>query len=387
MIAIKLAWRNLIGAGLRTWLNVFVLSLSFVVIIWHRGLLDGWDNQARTDTIRWQIGQGQFWQESYDPFDFFTISDAHTKIPTAMQNKPEKAVPILVSQATIYPEGRMQSALLKGIPVDQKLLALPTALMDSSAAEIPAIIGRHMAQSNRLKKGDVLTVRWRDANGTFDATEVTIAGIFKADVPAIDGGQIWIPLSRLQAMKSLPGEATVISVSGDLANQQFEGWQFKTKDVLLEDIDRMIAQKKIGGSIFYIILLALAGLAIFDTQILSIFRRQKEIGTHIAMGMTRGQVISLFTIEGTMHGILAALVGAVYGVPLLIYQATNGISFPTSGDDYGVAMAEVIYPAYSLGLIVGTAAFVLIVTAIISFLPTRRIAKLNPTEALRGKVQ
>ena len=60
MLSIKLAWRNLIGAGLRTWLNVIVLSISFVVIIWHRGMLDGWHQQARLDTIDWEIGGGQY---------------------------------------------------------------------------------------------------------------------------------------------------------------------------------------------------------------------------------------------------------------------------------------------------------------------------------------
>ena len=33
MTVLRLAWRNLMGAGIRTWLNVVVLSMSFVVII------------------------------------------------------------------------------------------------------------------------------------------------------------------------------------------------------------------------------------------------------------------------------------------------------------------------------------------------------------------
>jgi putative ABC transport system permease protein len=32
-LAFKLAYKNLIGAGLCTWLNVLVLSFSFVIII------------------------------------------------------------------------------------------------------------------------------------------------------------------------------------------------------------------------------------------------------------------------------------------------------------------------------------------------------------------
>ena len=66
MLSFKIAIRNLVGAGLRTWLNVLVLSLSFVIIIWHKGMLDGWDKQARTDMINWEYGGGQYWQENYD---------------------------------------------------------------------------------------------------------------------------------------------------------------------------------------------------------------------------------------------------------------------------------------------------------------------------------
>lgn len=74
MLAFKLAYRNLTGAGLRTWLNVIVLSFSYVVIIWHKGFLDGWEQQAKTDMIMWETGGGQFWHERYDPYDPFTLT-------------------------------------------------------------------------------------------------------------------------------------------------------------------------------------------------------------------------------------------------------------------------------------------------------------------------
>ena len=75
--------------------------------------------------------------------------------------------------------------------------------------------------------------------------------------------------------------------------------------------------------VLWAIILMLAMLAIFDTQVLSIFRRQKEIGTYIALGMTRKQVVTLFTMEGAMHAVLAAVIGAIYGVPLLAYQSVR----------------------------------------------------------------
>lgn len=389
MLSLKLAWRNLIGAGLRTWLNVIVLSISFVVIIWHRGMLDGWHQQARLDTIDWEIGGGQFWHENYDPYDPFTLVDSHGPLSAEMTAVGNNGLltPILITQATIYPQGRMLSVLLKGTDPGQQILKIPTEKLSGDTYEIPVMIGTRMAEATKLNIGDLVTIRWRDANETFDAAEAKIVGLFKTNVPMIDNGQMWLPIERLRQMMQMPDEATIVVAAPQSDFQaDISGWRFQDQKSLLSDIDQTIKQKQIGGSIIYIILLLLAMLAIFDTQILSIFRRQKEIGTQIALGMTRGQVIRLFTLEGAMHSILAAGVAAIYGIPLLSLQAIHGISMPENTDDYGMAIAEKIFPVYSLGLIITTTIVIFIVATIVSFIPARRIARMKPTDAIRGKI-
>jgi ABC-type lipoprotein release transport system permease subunit len=390
MLAVKLAYKNLLGAGLRTWLNVIVLSFSFVLIIWFKGMLDGWDRQARMDSIAWELGAGQYWQENYDPNDPFTITDSHAPLlPTQKQLAEEgKLVPILITRGTMYPEGRMQNILIKGIDTAQNVLQLPTSDLDTSINEIPAIIGSSVAKNNKLDKGDLVVIRWRDANGTFDATEIMITGIFKTDVPGVDVGQIWIPLERLREMLLMPGEATIIVKNHIMeSTPEFAGWDFKDHEYLLKDFDNIIKAKSMGSSIFYIIILALALLAIFDTQVLSVFRRQKEIGTYVAMGMTKSQVVALFTVEGAAHSILAVIVGAIYGIPLFIYQSQKGISFGMTSEDWGITMSETLYPYYTLQLVIATILIVVITTTIVSFLPARKISKMKPTEAIKGKIQ
>lgn len=390
MLALKLAYRNLVGAKLRTWLNVIVLSFAFILIIWNKGFLEGWNQQARSDTINWEIGGGQYWQEDYDPYDPFTIDDSHAKLSEVTQKAiaQDKLTPILISQASMYPEGRIQTVLLKGVDPTQTLIDLPSAYLAVAIEEIPALIGRRAADNSNLKTGDYVTIRWRDANGTFDAAEVKIVYIFKTNVPTLDVGILWIPLKRHQEMTQLTDEATILITaqeSGSIGS--IPGWDFKDHYFLLTEIREMIEMKSIGGSILYIVLMSLAMLAIFDTQVLSIFRRQKEIGTHIALGMTRRQVVALFTVEGAMHSILAAILAALYGIPLLGWQAAKGWTMPAGTDDYGMTIAETIYPAYSVGLVVGTTLVVLITTTVVSYLPARRISKMKPTEALRGKIQ
>ena len=389
-LAIKLAFRNLIGAGLRTWLNVVVLSFSFMLIIAAKGILVGWDRQAKNDMTAWEIGGGQYWNNNYDPYDAFTLTDAHSPVPPEFESEVQNGemVPVLITQGTIYPQGRMQTILIKGIDPHQKLLQLPTSELDTGSVAIPAIIGSNMARANHLDRGDYVTVRWRDKNGTFDAAEIIITGIFTTNVPTVDVGQVWIPLEKLRSMMMMPGEATIITFrDSKKPGTDAPDWKLETFQSLVSGIDEMIKTKSVGQSIFYSILLILALLAIFDTQVLSIFRRQKEIGTYVALGYTRREVVGLFTVEGAMHAVLAALVGAVYGIPFLAWLANKGISLGMSSADYGFAIADTMYPVYSAGLVAGTILLVLLATTLVSYWPSRRIAKMNPTEALRGKLQ
>jgi putative ABC transport system permease protein len=390
MTAIKLALRNLFGAGLRTWLNVVVLAVILILIIWQYGVIDGWDRMAVRDMIAWEIGGGQIWTAEYDPYDPFTLEDSHRMIPQSFIAEIEKGnmSPILVTQASIYPGGRIMSILLKGTDPNQQVSELPTDMLHGESGDIPAIIGTSMARDAKLSTGDYMTIRWRDVDGTFDATEVKIVGIFKTDVPAVDNGQIWIPIENLQEMTQMPGQATLMVLNQDYTWEgEEEGWILRDHDYLLKDMNDMIKMKKVGGSVFYIILMLLAMLAIFDTQVLSIFRRQKEIGTYMAMGMTRGQVVRLFTVEGAMHALLAVILGAIPGIPFLYWMAKAGWAMPEGSDSMGLPIAERIYPAYSLGLILSVMLLVIITTTIVSYLPSRKISKMNPTEAIKGKLQ
>lgn len=382
-LAFQLAYKNLIGSGLRTWLNVGVLSFAFVIMIFYNGLIDGWDQQAKLDSIAWEYGHGQLLEESYDPFDPFTLQDGHAEFDA---KKVKNLTPILIRQASIYPDGRMLSVSLKGIEAEQEILDIPSAILGKSNAFIPALIGKRMAESAKLKEGDEVLLRWRDKNGTFDATNITINDIFDCNVPNVDNGQIWISIEKLWEITGLHQHATMFIASEDYRYQEMPGWKLSSQEDLLRELTEIIAMKKVSGSIMYGLLLAIALLAIFDTQVLSIFRRQKEIGTYIALGMTRWQVVGLFTVEGSMYSFLATIVGCIYGIPFLFYMATNGITMAANADDMGISIADVIYPVYGIGLIIGSIILVVISATIVSFLPARKIAKMNPVDALKGKL-
>lgn len=391
MLAIKLAFKNLLGAGLRTWLNVIVLSFAFVLIIFYNGMIDGWNRQGRNDTQNWEIGGGQYWHPKYDKFDPYTIADSHAPLSAKAKKlmAENKITPVLIRQATIYPHGRMQPVILKGVEPKQKILHLPSGDITNSQNNYAAIIGKQMAKAAKLKVGDNVLMRWRDKNGTFDAFDIEIVSVFDCDVPSADNGTIYMNIDVVREMTSMQNEATLLVAKKGFTEIPLDGWEFKNLDFLLQEFDKIIESKKGGGLVMQSILLILAMLAIFDTQVLSIFRRQKEIGTYIALGLTRARVVGIFTVEGAAHSILAAILGGIYGTPLLMYLAENGIYYGTAAQDAGmnIPMGDTLYPYYSLGLIITSILIVVVCATIVSYFPARKISKMSPTQALKGKIQ
>lgn len=386
----KLAFRNLIGAGLRTWLNVFVLSLAFVMIIWVQGFIEGMNRYAMSAKTDAEVGGGQYRHRAYDPYDPLTLEDSHASLSPALADivAAGDATPILITTGAIYPDGRVRSVLLKGIDPAQAVLNLPTRFLADADADItPALIGAQMAEQTKLAIGDDVTVRWRDVNGTFDADDIRIVQIMHTTVPSVDQGQIWMPIERLRRMLQAPGEATLVVVRKGLAETPPGGtdWVFRSPAYLLKDIRDLIEMKSASMNILYALLLLMGLLAIFDTQVLSIWRRRKEIGTLMALGMDRLKVIGLFTFEGALHGLFALVIGAAYGIPVLALTLEKGLSMPEIASSAGVAVPEVLYPHYGIRLVLATTVLVLIAITVVSYLPATKIAKLRPTDALRGK--
>lgn len=385
-----LALKNLIGAGLRTWLNVFVTALSFFMIIFISGMYDGMRKHARQVTIDTEVAGGSYWHPEFDPLDPFTFEDSHGQPPATIQNAIQKqqAVPVLVSQASIYPHGRIMPVVMKGIEPSQEIVNLPTnTLLEKTDGLIPVLIGSGMADYTKLKLGDTFMIRWLDVHQSYDADEGIVVHIMETENFKVDMGTIWIPIRKAQTMLSMENEATYVTVAKNvpLLNGT-HNWIHRDIAYLMRDMEALIEADEPGAQIMYLILLALAGMGIFNSQILSIFRRRKEIGTLMAVGMTRSRVVGLFTMEGGMNAFLALIMTIVLGGPFLIYFAIYGIPMPIDYTEMGLIMAKRLMPVYSIALLVSTTLFIAFVVLILSYLPSRRIAKMKPTDAIRGKI-
>tara|TARA_B100001250_G_scaffold97860_1_gene82121 strand:- start:344 stop:1519 length:1176 start_codon:yes stop_codon:yes gene_type:complete len=385
----NIALKNLLGARLRTLLNVFVTAFSFFIILFMLGMYDGMLQHAKNVTIDTEIAGGAFWHPEYDPLDPMSYEDSHSNLPQDIQAlvDEKKAFPVLVSQVSIYPGGRIMPAILKGIPPDQNIVNMPTeALLGINDGTIPVLIGKGMARDSKLKVGDSFTIRWMDADKTYDADEGTIIYIMDTENFKLDMGHIWVPLNIAQSMLEMKEEATYVTYAAGITNDiNSKQWIHRDVNYLVQDMEAIIEADKPGAQIMFMILLALAAMGIFNAQVLSIFRRGKEIGTLMALGMTRSRVVGLFTIEGGLNAVLATIMMIILFGPILWYFGVEGIPLPIDYSEMGLIIAKRLIPIYSIGLIVSTMSLVSIIVLIVSYIPSRKITHMKPTDALRGK--
>jgi len=388
-----LAFKNILGNGWRSLINVVILSIVLTGMIWMQGIYDGWGRLARRQMQEWEFGSGHFVQKDYDKYDSFTWDDSQAEIPSSLQQliKDDKAVPILYSSGVLYPQGRMTPVLVKGIPAGQTVLSIPSAELketDTTSGFVPALIGSQMAKSSRLQEGDIVTLRWKDVNGVYNAADLIIARVIATPVPTVDVSQVWIDFDRLNEARALENNATILVFKNKPESTDLGAdWRYVSTDEAMAGTDAMINAKRAGGYVLFTLLLFLSMIAIFDTQILAIFKRRKEIGTLIALGLTKQQIIRLFTLEGILYMIMGTIFTGTVGLPFFYYFATKGYPMPQEMTGYNIAgMSEAIQCYYSPGMVTTTVLIVLAVTAFASWLPTARIARMKATDALLGKV-
>ena len=386
---LKIAIKNIAGSRLRSFLNIFVTSLSFFIIIFISGMYDGMRQHAKQIIINTEISGGAYWHPEYDPLDPMSFEQSYSYVPPNIKLliDQNKATAILVSQATIYPNGRMMPVIMKGINQNQAILDMPSnEFINKNDIELPIIIGRAMSESAKLRVGDTFILRWLDSDKTYDANEATVIHIMDTENFKIDVGHIWVPLNNVRDMLAVEDEATYVIYDKEIDElNDIDDWIHRDVNYLIQDIEAAIEADEPGNRILFIILLALSAMGIFNAQVLSIFRRGREIGTLIALGMSRSKVISLFTLEGALIAFFAAIMTFILFGPLLWWFSYYGIPMPIDYSEMGLIIAKRLMPIYSINLIFNTTILISLIVLLVSYIPARKIAHMNPTDALRGK--
>jgi putative ABC transport system permease protein len=120
-------------------------------------------------------------------------------------------------------------------------------------------------------------------------------------------------------------------------------------------------------------------LAVFNTMLMAIAERTREIGTLRAIGMRTQTVRRQFAREGIVLGAAGSLTGAVLTATIATALNMSGIELPPPpGATHGFPLHIEFFPLAYLGAGVAMTATL----AIAAWLPARRAARMSIVEAL-----
>lgn len=134
---------------------------------------------------------------------------------------------------------------------------------------------------------------------------------------------------------------------------------------------------QIGLNLFAFIALLAASFGIINTLVIAVMERTKEIGLQKALGMGRGKVFFLFSLESVLIGFWGAALGI--GGAMLIGSIGNAYAskyFLESFEGFNL----VAFKPLSLLSIMLLICFIAFIAGV---LPAFRASRLNPIEALR----
>lgn len=238
------------------------------------------------------------------------------------------------------------------------------------------LIGSVLARELGLRVGQVVQL----SSDRGRARSFRIGGIFTLGVASADRQVVYMDFTTARALFDLttgisrieikvapaiaaPGIADTLRRSTGL---KVTAWTEDNKQ-LFEGLD---AQARTGTIIkAFSLVTIIVGIA--SAMLLSIVRRQAEIGIMRAMGASRGLVISIYVLEGTLIGLIGSVAGALAAwlvllpLPPVSEVASGSLPIDRQQGDFLLAIALTTLSAM-----------------LASILPARRAAHIDPVEAI-----
>lgn len=255
------------------------------------------------------------------------------------------------------------------------------------------IVGSGLAENLQAGIGSSLVLIANTETGGISAVEARVVGIFESIFKAYDDVALRIPLPLARELMRTDGEhlrlvlldridqteAAVQQLRDTLPGERYQvvPWQ-DMSDFYNKSVE--LFSKQVG--VIYLIIAVIIVLAISNTMTMAVMERVGEIGTLMALGNRRRDILGIFLAEGCILGLLGALVGLVLGVLLGLLISAIGIPMPP-----GPVMAW----GYEAGIrlsaenLAKAAIIALATTVMASLYPAWKASRLGIVDALRTR--
>lgn len=204
-----------------------------------------------------------------------------------------------------------------------------------------------------------------------DAMLRTLSAIQAEGIPETAPSGHMAVIARVAADTS---SADIESIKSELGDKGYSAQTFQDGIGQLKQIINAIIAVL---NFFAIIALVAASFGIVNTLLMAVQERTKEIGLMKAMGLGRGKIFLLFSVEAILIGFWGSLLGSLAGIG--IGQVANYVASDTFLKDLpGFSLTS--FTPLSVAIIM---AIIMAIAFIAGTIPARRASSKSPIEALR----
>jgi lipoprotein-releasing system permease protein len=386
-----------------TFISLVGIALGVAALIVILSVMNGFEGELR-DRLLSMTAHGYVTDDDGVLEDWRDVAAALEQTPGIIA-----AAPLVEMEGMVRTGRSLNGVLVHGVlpqaegPVSGRTVNFVDGTLDVlKPGERGIVLGRFLAIDLGVRIGDgvVLLIPRPDGRGSLEPVleRFVVRGVFEAGVQDHDASLALIHMDDAARLLGIGDAVTSVrfltddvmsapAVAAALSDSLDAGYRTSDWTIENESYFRAIRLEKMMMSILLSLIIGVAAFNIVASLVMVVTDKTTDIAILRTLGMSPGDVVKVFFIQGAVIGWLGVFVGVVAGivlalnVPVVVPFLEQLFGFQIMpGDVYYVTAIPSVLEAEDVTIIAITA-FVL--TSLATLYPARRAALVDPAVALR----
>ena len=408
-VIFRISWRSIWRNRRRTWITLSAIAFGLALAVFFIAFADGVYNQLIDDATRMQGGH-------------FTLEHPHYREAPAvdlfvggvsgLRDQLEGLDGVLGTKALILGQGVAKSgsgavgvsvmgvepAIEAGASLIAGRMVAGSYLEEGDGRKI--VVGSGLAKRLEVRTGRKLVIATNDASGEIVEELFRVKGTFEVGSDEVDAYLVQIPLEFARRLYGLgdddatqvgvlladPGRRpAVMAAARELVPR---GVALRTWEEVMPELASYVRVDRGSNLIFQGIVVFLSLFTIFNTILMSVLERTRELAMQLALGVSASLLRLQVVIESALLGALGSSLGILLGGGLGYWMQAEGLDISRFyGDDIdvsGFALDTMVHADVTIELLVSMWLLVFAATVFLSLIPGRQISRIAVADVLRA---
>ncbi len=408
-LSLAIAWRYLRAPTRNRFISFIGLAsvggiaLGVAALILVIAVMDGFEAELRERLLRFDAQVKLVAEDGIE--DWREIAEEVAKVPGVTT-----VAPIVEVESLLSSRGRFAVVRLRGIAADPELQsaqygerATAGSFNDLHGRQGGLALGSYLANDLGVRVGEIVRVLVPQPGGaTPRLRDLPVRAVFEAGVAGADTSLAIASLETVSDLAGLGGRASALEVRGNdpyATPEAVKTWASNAETVQRhgltprswmqehEALFRTVQLERLAMAVLLSSIIAVAVFNVLATLVMSVNERRAEIAILATLGASTSTIMAVFSLQGLLAGIVGVFLGGALGVwlarnvdaAITTLEDFFGFDFLPAESTYLVGIPSQL----SLNLVLSVAALGLLLSALASWYPARRAARVDPASVLR----